>query len=70
MAYRSTCSTLARTKESEPIFVIVARDQLSGAAVRMWALMAREAGVGEDKVQEALEVAKEMDSWPNKKLPD
>ncbi len=73
MAYKGSCKTLERTGEDEPIFVLVARDKLAPMIVRGWVYRAREAGVPDGKIAEALELAHSMEAWQRdhgSKVPD
>ncbi len=54
---------LGRCKDDETVFVLVARDKLAPDVVKVWATLAESAGVGDDKVAEAREVAAAMQSW-------
>jgi hypothetical protein len=54
---------LWNSKEDEPVFIIVARDKASTAALQAWADKAREIGASAEKVDSALEVANAMDVW-------
>ena len=57
---------LAKAEDDEPIFVLLARDPLAPALVRLWAeargLAAREQRDG-DKADEAERVADDMERW-------
>lgn len=72
---------LGRSQMDEPVFVLVARDPLSGDIVREWAdrLETRTKALGEltgkrqAKIAEARALAKRMDDWRavnGGKLPD
>ena len=54
----------------EPLFVLRAHDALAADIVRRWAEAASKAGVLETKVEEALALAKQMDEWPDQRIPD
>jgi hypothetical protein len=47
----------------EPMFVLLGRDPMAGALVRLWALMREEAGESADKVAEAISCAEQLDAW-------
>ena len=73
MAFKATCTTLAKVADDEPIFVLRAKDRLASMAVREWAERAELSGSPEAKVQEALRCAEAMDEWAEKngdKVPD
>lgn len=53
----------------EPLFVLRARDWLSGPVVREWARQAEEAGCPVKKIKEARALADQMDAWNVKRLP-
>ena len=59
-----------RIPEDEPVFVIRAKDRVSGDAVRAWADLAERAGASADILQAAREHAARMDAWPVKQTPD
>lgn len=66
-------STLSRTGDDEPIFVIRARDIDGHKAVWDWCDRAKNRGVSNDKIDEAYIVADEMIKWKSKfgcKIPD
>ena len=70
MATKHTSSVLAKAADDEPIFVLRATDEFAVETVRHWAAKALYKGVAPAKVQEALDVADAMQSYPTKKLPD
>lgn len=47
----------------EPLFVLRGSDPAAPAAIRAWAMQAREVGHREEKVQGALEHAREIEAW-------
>lgn len=53
-------------EEREPTFTIRAQDRLGPAAVRDWAHRAKGAGVAQEKVNGAMEIALQMDIWQAK----
>lgn len=61
---------LAKAADDEPVFVTRAQDALAAELVERWAIQARAAGCGNDKVQEAKSIADEMLHWPIRKMPD
>jgi hypothetical protein len=67
---RNGVSCYDKAEMDEPLFVLRAHDILAADAVRAWADLARRHGVREDKVDEALRCAKDMDNWKDKKFPD
>ena len=56
--------------EDEPIFVLRAQDALASRVVRYWASLARDHNCPGEKVDEALNLADDIDRWPDKKIPD
>ena len=62
---------IGKSRDDEPIFVIVARDRLSSESVRSWArrFLALRMGLGtfnetaQSKYNEALDCADRMDEW-------
>lgn len=63
-------SCLAKVKPEEPIFVLRAQDKLAHHLVRDWAERAKLNGCPQEKVEEALDCANQMEKWPNRKYPD
>lgn len=64
---------ISRADDNEPVFVLRAQDKLAPMVVRIWALFARQEGVSDPKIEEANELADEMEIWgmDNKtKIPD
>ena len=71
MATKKTgVSCYDKAHPDEPIFVLRAQDPMAAAIVRVWAVFAKEAGVRQEKIEDALNVATAMDAWPTKKEPD
>lgn len=60
----------ARIPEDEPVFLIRAKDVVSGDAVRAWADLAQAAGAAPDILELARRHAALMDAWPCKKTAD
>jgi hypothetical protein len=56
--------------ENEPVFIIRAKDRVSGDAVRAWANLAEADGAAENIVEAARNHARAMDAWPVKQIPD
>lgn len=54
---------LPNLKPDEPYFVLRAQDKGASKCVRDWAARAHQMGVPADKVNEAWNVAGEMDKW-------
>lgn len=66
-------STWNKTDAREPVFVLVGRDRLAPILVRMWVTLARFMGVKAKKLQEAAELASQMEAWQDingSKIPD
>ena len=57
----------ANAEPDEPMFVLLGRDCIGGAAVRLWAQVRRALGESSEKVQEALVCADAMDAWARSK---
>ncbi len=73
MAFKTTCSTLQKVADDEPIFVLRAKDQFSAVVVRLWVQLCEAAGSPPDKVDAAARCAEAMEVWQNKngfKIPD
>lgn len=70
MATKHNNSCHEKSKDDEPIFTLVGRDELAPKVVRYWAELAGQRGVPRQKVSEALACAEAMEAWPEKKLPD
>ena len=65
--------TITRAADDEPLFVIRAKDKLGPTTVRVWAALAVEEDVPQEKIDEALELAEQMIAWQGihgKKVPD
>lgn len=63
-------STLNRSADDEPVFVLVARDKIAAEAVQFWIDRARELGVNEAKIADARKQLEEIRRWPKTKVPD
>jgi hypothetical protein len=65
---------LARSQDSEPIFILVARDRLAADKVRSWAADLAIHNGPKYKVADAYAIADDMDRWRDLhgggKLPD
>lgn len=61
---------LKKLHPGEPYFVLRAQDSTAATLVRIWAARAEEEGCNPGKVAEARELAKAMEAWPQRKLPD
>lgn len=61
--YKNSDTCLEKTDESEPIFVLVARDRLAIPTIRKWIEFAEQRGVGPKKRAEALSVLLAMMEW-------
>jgi hypothetical protein len=59
-----------KSAPDEPLFVLCARDPVAPYAVEEWARKAQEAGVRQEKIDEAKAVAQQMRKYPTKKIPD
>lgn len=68
MAYKSTCKTLAKVAEDEPIFVLRAQDLTAPDTIMAW--IAKNPELPKDKLAEALRCAQAMRQWPKRKMPD
>lgn len=64
-------STWNKSDVNEPVFILRGQDLLAPATIRCWAAMARTHGVPGRKIQDALRLANEMESWHgDRKIPD
>jgi len=54
----------------EPFFVLRAQDVFAASLVANWANHASWAGLPQDLVDQANEIAIRMSEWPTKKIPD
>lgn len=61
-------SVLNASHPDEPVFVIVASDAVSTEVVEYWAFMAERHGAPRKKVEGAMEVAKAMARWQEKRI--
>jgi hypothetical protein len=61
---------LDKIPDNEPLFCLRAQDQVARSTVKIWAVLALEAGSPIHKVEEALHCAAAMKDWPIKKVPD
>lgn len=61
---------LGKAHPDEPVFILRDQDLLASELVRQWAHSDRRLGCSPEKVQEALDCAKAMSQWPNRKYPD
>jgi hypothetical protein len=61
---------LSRISGDEPIFILRAQDELAHHFVRQWVAVAVAKGRSQERANEALACAAEMEAWPVKKLPD
>ena len=61
---------LGKAASDEPLFILRAQDAHAADLVEKWAIWARASGCGDDKVNEAMQIAEEMRKWPTRKMPD
>jgi hypothetical protein len=61
---------LSRIPGDEPIFILRAQDKLAHHFVRQWVAVASAKGLSQERANEALVCAAEMEAWPVKKLLD
>jgi len=59
---------LGRAEADEPVFVLRANDRIAPATIRDWVQRSKNAGMHEDKVEEAMEIAAEMERWRQAKV--
>jgi hypothetical protein len=57
----------ANAEPDEPMFILLGRDPMAGALVRMWAEMRANTGENSAKVKEALDCADALDAWAESK---
>lgn len=67
-------SCLNKAADDEPVFVIRAKDRVGPATVRDWVYRATALGIHQEKVAEALDLARAMEVWrrahpPEAKVP-
>lgn len=68
MATKSTCTTLQKVADDEPIFVLRAQDKSAAPTVRYWILV--NPGITQAKRTEAEYCAQLMEDWPKQKDAD
>lgn len=56
--------------EDEPVFLLRGQDKVAAATVRIWAVLHRLSGGGEQIARLASHHADLMEQWPKKKLAD
>lgn len=56
-------SCLSHAADDEPVFVLRAADRCAPATVRDWAGRATGAGCPSAKIDEAMDIAREMEAW-------
>jgi hypothetical protein len=64
---RDSLSCLNRAGNDEPIFVLRAKDPVAAQTVRLWASMA--AGIHDEKIEDALLAADNMEVWRVDNMP-
>ena len=62
-ALRCRQGCLGRAALDEPVFILRAQDVLAPRVVVRWAHLAEQAGTPQDKVQGALQLAKQIADW-------
>lgn len=63
--------TLKKASDNEPIFVLRAQDMLAPEIIRYWAGRVQAGGMlCSDKYKEAMAIAKAMEEWSERKMPD
>jgi len=70
MGTKHTSQCLQNAGDNEPIFVLLAQDELAPEVIRYWAQQAILSGIPDSEIVAALEQADLMEQWPNRKLPD
>lgn len=68
MEKEDTDSVLNSAHPDEPVFVIVASDAVAAEVVEFWSFMAERHGAPSRKVEGAMEVAKAMARWAEKRV--
>ena len=63
MGFKHNDTCLAKAGDDEPIFVLRSTDRLAPALVHLWAELALAHGCGLGKVQEAKNLAEQMQRW-------
>ena len=62
-------SILNTAHKDEPVFVLVASDILAVESVEFWAFIAYKNNISDEKIKNALQIAKNMSTWTNKHIP-
>jgi hypothetical protein len=70
MTTKHDSQSLIKAADNEPIFVLRAQDMLTPALVRLWADLAAMHGCPAAKIEEARQLADQMEAWPARKYPD
>jgi hypothetical protein len=70
MLARTEKDLIRKVPDEEPLFILRGQDLLAPEIVRAWADAAERAGVRSGKIAGARNLAKEMERWPRRKLPD
>lgn len=68
MAFKHTCSLLAKVPDNEPIFVLRAQDITAPEIILEWIRL--NPALSEARRREAFECAEQMRHWPKKKSAD
>lgn len=68
--FKSNDRCLLKVADDEPIFVLRAQDFLAPLVVRFWITLAKMAGMNPNRLDEAHDIARLMECWPSRKMPD
>ena len=69
MANKLTDQCIQKAEDDEPLFVLRAQDYTAPNFVRKWAQFNR-GSIGDEKYNEAMACADDMEKWSNRKFPD
>jgi len=69
MAFKSTCQTLKKVGDDEPIFVLRAQDVTASRTLAFWLAINKDY-IPKEKYEEALKCHLAMIEWPNKRRAD
>ncbi len=70
MGFKNNDRVLDKISDDEPIFVLRAQDKFAPILIRLWADLAQQYGISEERHNEAIDLVEEMESWPTRKYPD
>ncbi len=56
--------------DEEPLFILRGQDKFAPLVVEFWAKLAEQFDVRSGKVMGARDIARDMERWPERKVPD